>query len=135
MNNAIKFTERGEVGVYVMPTSSLAGTVGLRLEVRDTGIGIPEDRIGRLFLSFSQVDASTTRQYGGTGLGLAISKKLIEAMQGRVGVVVVFPCAPATAIPYLIRINSASISARAMVGTDFLLAAIISGLSGPTAEE
>jgi len=90
VNNAIKFTESGSVEIRVIPVEASGDTdpsrAGVRCEVRDTGIGIPEDRKDRLFQSFSQVDASTTRKYGGTGLGLAISKRLIEAMGGRVGV-------------------------------------------------
>jgi signal transduction histidine kinase/DNA-binding response OmpR family regulator len=91
LNNAVKFTERGEVVVTVdaTPLSEGAPSDGepggrfrLQFAVRDTGIGIPEDRIGALFQSFSQVDASTTRRYGGTGLGLAISKRLSERMGG-----------------------------------------------------
>jgi PAS domain S-box-containing protein len=91
LNNAVKFTERGEVVVTVdaTPLSEGAPSDGepgghyrLQFAVRDTGIGIPDDRIGALFQSFSQVDASTTRRYGGTGLGLAISKRLSERMGG-----------------------------------------------------
>ncbi len=87
LGNAIKFTERGEVVIEVMaePIESGSGGEGshrVRFAVRDTGIGIPEDRMDRLFRSFSQVDASTTRKYGGTGLGLAISKRLAEMMRG-----------------------------------------------------
>ena len=78
--NAVKFTERGEVALTV--TRDPDRTDGLVLAVRDTGIGIPADRIGRLFDSFSQVDTSTTRVYGGSGLGLAISLRLAEAMGG-----------------------------------------------------
>jgi signal transduction histidine kinase/DNA-binding response OmpR family regulator/HPt (histidine-containing phosphotransfer) domain-containing protein len=87
LSNAVKFTERGEVVVSLeasMLTSSDAGNpkYELRFAVRDTGIGIPPDRMDRLFRSFSQVDASTTRRYGGTGLGLVISKRLSEMMGG-----------------------------------------------------
>ena len=79
--NAVKFTEEGEVHIAVTPAQG-----GLRFEVRDTGIGIPPEAVGRLFASFSQVDTSTTRRFGGTGLGLAISKKLAEGMGGRIGI-------------------------------------------------
>jgi PAS domain S-box-containing protein len=80
--NAVKFTEKGEVIVHVDAESAGAGKHRIRLAVRDTGIGIPLDRMNRLFESFSQVDASTSRRYGGTGLGLAISKRIIELMGG-----------------------------------------------------
>ena len=79
--NAVKFTEEGEVRVQVERQPD-----GLRFAVQDTGIGIPPEARERLFASFSQVDASTTRRFGGTGLGLAISKKLAEGMGGRIGV-------------------------------------------------
>jgi PAS domain S-box-containing protein len=82
LSNAVKFTETGEVVVDVDAEPAGAGSYLLSLAVRDTGIGIPPDRMGRLFESFSQVDASTTRRYGGTGLGLAISKRLVELMGG-----------------------------------------------------
>src|SRR5579862_9656837 len=82
LSNAVKFTERGEVVVLVSAEEVGPASYRLELAVRDTGIGIPRDRMGRLFTSFSQVDASTTRRYGGTGLGLAISKRLVELMGG-----------------------------------------------------
>ncbi|MGV3564961.1 MAG: ATP-binding protein [Nocardioides sp.] len=86
VGNAVKFTERGEIVVSVEvvggePTRSLVA-----LAVHDTGIGIPEDRLDRLFRSFTQVDSSTTRVYGGTGLGLAISRRLTQAMGGDIEV-------------------------------------------------
>ena len=84
--NAIKFTHQGEVAITVSVEKNNQDAVELRFQVRDTGIGIPRDRMDRLFKSFSQVDASTTRRYGGTGLGLAISKRLVELMGGRIGV-------------------------------------------------
>ncbi len=86
LGNALKFTERGEVELSVAPAEEADGRRLLRFSVRDTGIGIPPEAVGRLFRSFSQVDASTTRKYGGTGLGLAISKRLAEMMGGRMWV-------------------------------------------------
>ncbi|MBA3850076.1 MAG: hypothetical protein C0502_08775 [Opitutus sp.] len=86
LGNAIKFTSRGEVVLSVENQPAADGQVDLLFAVRDTGIGIPPEGIGRLFQSFSQVDASTTRKYGGTGLGLAISKRLAELMGGRMWV-------------------------------------------------
>jgi PAS domain S-box-containing protein len=86
VSNAVKFTHRGEVVVEVSLVSEEADRAILRFSVRDTGIGIAKDRLGRLFKSFSQVDSSTTRKFGGTGLGLAISKRLVEMMRGKIGV-------------------------------------------------
>ena len=86
VNNAIKFTDQGAVAVRVQREKWEGGQLRLRFCVSDTGIGIPPERLDRLFKSFSQVDASTTRKYGGTGLGLAISKQLAELMDGQVGV-------------------------------------------------
>ena len=88
VGNGIKFTETGEVRLEL--TSGPArgdGKVSLSVSVSDTGIGIPGDRMGRLFQLFSQVDASTTRKYGGTGLGLAIAQKLVQLMGGEIKVV------------------------------------------------
>lgn len=82
LGNAVKFTASGEVILRVRLESNTGDRCKLRLGVHDTGIGIPADKQHRLFKSFSQVDSSTTRQYGGTGLGLAISKRLAELMGG-----------------------------------------------------
>ena len=84
--NAIKFTEKGEVEIRVALEEENESDCVLRFSVCDTGIGIPEDKIGALFNKFSQVEASTTRKYGGSGLGLAISRQLAELMGGGVGV-------------------------------------------------
>jgi PAS domain S-box-containing protein len=86
LSNAVKFTERGEVMVFVNAEETGSGSHRIELSVRDTGIGIPPAAVARLFTSFSQVDASTTRRFGGTGLGLAISKRLIELMGGDITV-------------------------------------------------
>lgn len=111
LGNAVKFTETGEVVVYVsarkmsdiyqennveinyeeisnfIAPGKITGNYEIEFAVKDTGIGIPRDRMDRLFKAFSQVDASTTRQYGGTGLGLAISQRLSEMMDGQMWVV------------------------------------------------
>jgi len=86
VSNAIKFTAAGEVVLAVQPFSDGDENPRIHFVVRDTGCGIPADRLDRLFQSFSQVDASTTRKYGGTGLGLAISKRLTELMGGSIWV-------------------------------------------------
>ncbi len=85
LNNAIKFTDAGEVVLNADQVSD-GDAARIRLEVRDTGIGIPENRMDRLFKSFSQVDTSTTRRFGGTGLGLVITKRLVELMGGEISV-------------------------------------------------
>ncbi len=85
-NNAIKFTERGEVVVSVALLQREAQAVQLRFEVRDTGIGLRPDEAARLFKPFTQADSSTSRRFGGTGLGLAISRHLVHMMDGEIGV-------------------------------------------------
>ncbi len=84
--NAIKFTDKGSVSIRVNLESESDTEARLLIEVIDSGIGIPKDRLSRLFKSFSQVDTSTTRKYGGTGLGLAISKRLVKMMGGTIDV-------------------------------------------------
>jgi signal transduction histidine kinase len=97
LSNAVKFTTKGQIAVTVHrvtdvskhfeePAALTENELFLHVAVHDTGIGIPEDKLHKLFQSFSQVDASTTRQYGGTGLGLAICKRLSELMGGRIWV-------------------------------------------------
>ena len=85
-NNAVKFTEKGEIVVGIRVEEETSENVLMRFSVRDTGIGLTEEQIGKLFQSFQQADMSTSRKYGGTGLGLAISKKLANLMGGDVGV-------------------------------------------------
>ncbi|MBX3751114.1 MAG: response regulator [Opitutaceae bacterium] len=90
VNNAVKFTPAGSVSVEVVrrpaPAGAPAGSFHLAFTVRDTGVGIPADRLDRLFKAFSQVDSSTTRKYGGTGLGLAICQRLATLMGGDIAV-------------------------------------------------
>ena len=85
-NNAVKFTEKGEIVISVRASERTETDVLLHFRVQDTGIGLTTEQMSRLFQSFSQADTSTTRKFGGTGLGLAISKKLVELMGGEVGV-------------------------------------------------
>ena len=84
LGNATKFTSHGEITLIVAKDADQPGEGALHFTVSDTGVGIPADRIATIFDSFSQADASTTRQYGGTGLGLAISKRFVELMGGRI---------------------------------------------------
>ena len=86
VGNAIKFTEQGEVVVRAALEREQEGDAWVRISVQDTGIGIPEDKLGLIFQAFTQADGSTTRRYGGTGLGLAISTQLAEAMGGKLTV-------------------------------------------------
>ena len=85
-NNAVKFTETGEIVVAVEKLSEVDHTIELHFSVTDSGIGMTPEQCAKMFQSFSQADASTTRKYGGTGLGLAISKNLVEMMDGRIWV-------------------------------------------------
>jgi two-component system, sensor histidine kinase and response regulator len=86
IGNAIKFTAAGNVVLSVGLIAESQSAVKVRFEIRDTGIGIPADKIGALFQPFTQVDTSTVRKFGGTGLGLSISKRLVELMGGQIGV-------------------------------------------------
>jgi CheY-like chemotaxis protein len=85
LGNAVKFTSHGEIALTVDSRRENDGRVLLNFAVRDTGIGIPEDKHAQMFLAFSQADTSVTRKYGGTGLGLAISKQLVDLMGGDIG--------------------------------------------------
>lgn len=86
VSNATKFTNRGEVLIEVKQLSIAGDETELEFTVRDTGIGIPSDKVNRLFQAFTQVDSSTTRKYGGTGLGLVICEKLVHMMGGKIAV-------------------------------------------------
>jgi signal transduction histidine kinase/DNA-binding response OmpR family regulator len=86
VGNALKFTEKGSVSVWLRPERGETGAAMLRFEVRDTGIGIPDEARGKLFKRFSQVDSTVARRHGGTGLGLAICHRLVGMMGGTIGV-------------------------------------------------
>lgn len=87
VGNAVKFTHKGEIFISVhLAEIHTQGEVNINFEIRDTGIGIPHDKLHRLFRAFSQVDSSTTRKYGGSGLGLAICQKLVKLMGGEISV-------------------------------------------------
>lgn len=86
LENAIRFTDQGEVEITVSAGAQSDGRREVRFSIRDTGIGIPEEALGRIFSKFTQVDDSSTRRYSGSGLGLAISRGIIERMGGRIGV-------------------------------------------------
>ncbi len=86
IGNAIKFTESGKIIIKVISEHEDEHETTIRFSISDTGIGISEDRIGNLFKPFSQADSSTTRHYGGTGLGLVIAKRIVEIMNGEIGV-------------------------------------------------
>jgi two-component system, sensor histidine kinase and response regulator len=86
IGNAVKFTERGEVVVDVEKDAEDETGVLLHFRVKDTGIGVPQDKLGLIFEAFTQADSSTTREYGGTGLGLAITSRLVEVMGGKIWV-------------------------------------------------
>lgn len=85
-NNAVKFTDKGEIIVSVKTVEKKSDQVVLQFSVKDSGIGLTQEQIGKLFKEFSQADSSTSRKYGGTGLGLTISKKLTEMMNGKIWV-------------------------------------------------
>ena len=87
INNAMKFTQQGEIFVGVDLIKSENNQIEIGFHVRDTGIGIPQDKLSRLFKAFSQVDSATNRKYGGTGLGLVISQRLVQLMGGEITVV------------------------------------------------
>lgn len=86
LGNAVKFTHQGKIVLSVEQVEQYSGNITLRFSIADTGIGIPKDKIGLIFSSFSQVDGSTTRKYGGSGLGTTIAKQLVELMNGEISV-------------------------------------------------
>ncbi len=86
LGNAIKFTKQGSVSIMLLPGKTRNNKITLRISISDTGIGIQQASLHKLFIPFSQVDGSTTRRFGGTGLGLAISRQLVELMGGNISV-------------------------------------------------
>lgn len=118
MSNAVKFTEKGEVVIEIRTETATppieANLVCLHFTVRDTGIGIPADRMDRLFQSFSQVDASTSRKYGGTGLGLAICKKLVDLMGGDIWAESQGIPGKGSTFHFTIQVEAATVAAQAV---------------------
>ncbi|HEY8238913.1 MAG TPA: GAF domain-containing protein, partial [Candidatus Limnocylindrales bacterium] len=110
LSNAVKFTDSGEVVVSVR-SSPFGARWEVAVEVRDTGIGIPADRIGRLFQSFTQADSTISRRFGGTGLGLAISRRLAEAMDGSLVAESSGVAGEGTTFKLLVRLDAAEASA------------------------
>ena len=86
IGNAIKFTSEGEIHLKISSGKQTGDESEIRFDIRDTGIGIPEDKVSQLFKAFTQVDSSTSRKYGGTGLGLAICTRLVKLMKGEISV-------------------------------------------------
>lgn len=139
ISNSIKFTEEGsiEIKAWLAPEGAPQGRCRIRVAVCDTGIGIPPDKLGRLFRSFSQVDASTNRRFGGSGLGLVISRSLAEMMGGRIRVEsrpgkgsvfeFDFVCEiPAAAEPIPVRVNDVvPVQMRILVAEDNLVNQIV----------
>ena len=120
VNNAVKFTERGEIIVSVRRDRDCRDGLGLRFDVRDSGIGIAPEQAERLFAAFAQADASTTRTHGGTGLGLSISRKLAEMMQGRLWLESSVP--GATVFSFTARFGAPAGAAAAPLARDELAA-------------
>ena len=108
VSNAIKFTHKGEVFIEVKLLQEIGNDLEIEFAIHDTGIGIPEDKLSRLFKAFSQVDSSTTRKYGGTGLGLVISERLINLMGGEVSVASIV--GEGTTFSFTIRARAGKIS-------------------------
>ena len=108
LGNAIKFTESGEVSLKVEPDANTAVPTALRFTVSDSGIGIAEQKLGRIFERFTQADSSTTRRFGGSGLGLTISRRLVELMGGRIWVQSVVDKGSVFAFAVPLEVSSAS---------------------------
>ena len=118
VGNAIKFTHHGEIFVKVcLQKTSGNGLLDIAFDVRDTGIGIPADKMSRLFKAFSQVDSSTTRKYGGTGLGLVICEKLVALMGGHIGVT--SEPGQGTTFSFTIQTVAGTGPMRTYIGVDF----------------
>jgi PAS domain S-box-containing protein len=113
LNNAVKFSDSGEITVSVSSQKS-EKNLDILFEVLDSGIGIAENELDKLFLPFSQIDASTTRRYGGTGLGLAISKKLVELMGGKIWV----KSEPGKGSTFYFTIRTKAVSREQMMGNE-----------------